>query len=426
MAYESFFGVVYASLVGAIVFSKIARIQSIATVRFSRVICVRYGSGVQEQDHADTDEEGEVQAGEDEPTPCPILEFRLINDLSASTGGEIIDASIRVVACVMDEDDEHDSSLRQKKGKRSSKQRLKTAQVAQAAAATLIGAGRLAGNAAGKTVQGARRIAESTTGNIIQQVNWAILHQTKDPILNQTNVDVIEAQEQVEKELQQHGSVSLVEATRTVVPVNEGNSKLLPPRKYHKLQIETDQHPYFNRSWIIRHVLDETSPLLSAQARRRIAEHKGMWPFDSYKDIREHLKFTQMIVTFSGTANASGTSVYAQTVYEFDRVYVGYVFANLLTRQKGHWVVDSELIDDIREQKGGGAEPIEGFTNVVAFRDVPMVDEYDSTKGEGLDNSKSLSQMDMIPEDVAVSPKVADTLEGEGMTEVHLGVSDTV
>ena len=46
MALEAFTGVLFASIVSAIVFSKVARLQAIAQVRFSDSICVRYGSGV--------------------------------------------------------------------------------------------------------------------------------------------------------------------------------------------------------------------------------------------------------------------------------------------------------------------------------------------------------------------------------------------
>jgi hypothetical protein len=67
-------------------------------------------------------------------------------------------------------------------------------------------------------------------------------------------------------------------------------------------------------------------------------------------------------VSFSGTANASGSSVYAQKVYDYVDVAIGYRFATVLTLSKKEGlVVDHELLNDVHEQYGGGAEP---FTNI--------------------------------------------------------------
>ena len=38
--------------------------------------------------------------------------------------------------------------------------------------------------------------------------------------------------------------------------------------------------PYFERIWIIRHMLDSDSPLLLPKIRRRISNNGGMWPDD--------------------------------------------------------------------------------------------------------------------------------------------------
>lgn len=125
------------------------------------------------------------------------------------------------------------------------------------------------------------------------------------------------------------------------------------------LQIETDMHPYFKRVWNIRHVLTETSPILTAKARRMIEENDGFWPemWNDYEAVRDHIRFNDIIVSFSGTANVSGSSVYAQKVYDYANINIGYSFANVLSILKGQVVVDAELLNDITEQTGGGAEP---------------------------------------------------------------------
>ena len=139
---ESFIGVLFGGFVGAIIYSKIDRVQSSAQVEFSHPMVIRYGSGVDsawetEEDAAEEfgKEEGEegdplfdpppslsghnltqaeekacailqaafrgaaVRRGDTvKKVPCPVLEFRIANRLHSIEGGEIMDAVIHVVA----------------------------------------------------------------------------------------------------------------------------------------------------------------------------------------------------------------------------------------------------------------------------------------------------------------------------------------
>ena len=100
MAFESFVGVLFAGITGAIIFGKVARVQSIAQVLFSHPICVRYGTGVMEpkagDDASEDDEDGDKNkdAAENDSLelPFPILEFRMVNELAIQKGGEIMNA----------------------------------------------------------------------------------------------------------------------------------------------------------------------------------------------------------------------------------------------------------------------------------------------------------------------------------------------
>ena len=118
-------------------------------------------------------------------------------------------------------------------------------------------------------------------------------------------------------------------------------------------------HPYLKRVWNIRHVLNARSPILSHRARHMIESNQGAWPesLNNAERIREHLRFNDIIVSFTGTANASGTNVYSQTVYEHADVHIGYVFVNVIKVVNCRIVVDGSLLNDIVEQIGGGAEP---------------------------------------------------------------------
>lgn len=91
-----------------------------------------------------------------------------------------------------------------------------------------------------------------------------------------------------------------------------------------------------------------------------IEENDGFWPesLNDHTALRKHLHFNDIIVSFSGTANVSGSSVYAQKVYDYADVNVGYTFACMLARERNHVVLDARLLNDVREQLGGGAEPL--------------------------------------------------------------------
>jgi hypothetical protein len=125
-------------------------------------------------------------------------------------------------------------------------------------------------------------------------------------------------------------------------------------------QVESDKHPYFKRVWNVRHVLNEYSPLLTPQVRRTLIENDGYWPehLNNHESIRANIRFNDCIVSFSGTANASGSTVHAQKVYDFADINVGYSFSNVLRISNGFVVVDAALLNDVQEQSGGGGEPL--------------------------------------------------------------------
>jgi hypothetical protein len=70
------------------------------------------------------------------------------------------------------------------------------------------------------------------------------------------------------------------------------------------------------------------------------------------------------MVSFNGTSNVSGSTVYSQKLYDFVDVNVGWRFANTLVKDPhtGALDVDLSLVNDVLEQTGGGAEP---FTDLV-------------------------------------------------------------
>jgi hypothetical protein len=112
--------------------------------------------------------------------------------------------------------------------------------------------------------------------------------------------------------------------------------------------------------WNIRHVLDETSPILTDQARYLIRSNDGQWPasLSNAESIRKYVCFNDIIISFSGTSNASGRPVYSQKVYMFSDICIGYTFASALALENHRIVVDMNMLNELREQIGGGAEPL--------------------------------------------------------------------
>jgi hypothetical protein len=76
--------------------------------------------------------------------------------------------------------------------------------------------------------------------------------------------------------------------------------------------------------------------------------------------VRESLKFNQILVSLNGISNVSASDVNAQQIYDFADLNVGYDFVNLLYRDGDGLKVDTVLINDVREQNGGGGETLSG------------------------------------------------------------------
>jgi hypothetical protein len=406
MAIESFVGVLFGGITGAIIFGKVARVQSFAQVQFSDPMCVRYGTGVlpkrcmEEEENDDSEDDSDGQAPDNpcapaggkkaKQWPCPILEFRIINRLSGQKGGEIMNATVNIVATTLAKANDLDSvhSSRRCKSPRQSasliskvssvlhKPRSRTKQHSWNASSVLSiasSAARATKNT-GAAFFGARKNVSNATGSILQKINHNL---SRDHRLEESTAASSCAEAELEQELEAEvgrriaetlQSVEVQTAALTSVAVDEGcDSTLAPRRIYHKLEIETDSHPFFKRVWNIRHVLNETSPLLSHKARRRIAENKGHWPdtWNNAASVRHHIRWSEIIVNFSGTANASGSSVYAQKVYDYVDLNVGYAFATILALdEKGYLVVDGELLNDVMEQSGGGGEDFQNVSEV--------------------------------------------------------------
>jgi hypothetical protein len=253
---ESLIGVLYSGFCGAILFGKVLRIQSHAQVIFSDPILIRYGSGVSRAhgpgDHS-SDEEAHRRA------PCPVLEFRIVNRLFNEAGGEIMDASLNVVANI--NADDADPSI------------------VDALEGGSVGLG-----------YGGRSDSEDSTAQ-----------RRTSSILSLPSI---------------FGQLSFSRHDRQSVNEDPSNRLVQHKHVFAKLMIEAPEHPFFKRSWSATHILDEHSPIVKPRTRRLIRKNNGYWPvkLNNHKSIRESLQFNQILVSMNGVSNISASDVYAQKI----------------------------------------------------------------------------------------------------------------
>jgi hypothetical protein len=289
----------------------VLRIQNHAQVIFSDPIVIRYGNGVQNYKKKD---------GKDGPAklPCPVLEFRVVNRLWDQIGGEIMDARLNVVADIEGGDEESKFLDSMTWGSRSFL-RERSAESTRSAARMVVAPPLQESPSASKNHQGSVFLRSNTISKLLQRHH---LH-TADAA--------------------------------------NSNRLMVNKRAFHHLMIEVSEHPFFKRVWLARHVIDDSSPLLKPKVRQQIRKNMGYWPenLNSYEAVRSSLQFNQLLVSLNGVSNVSAAGVYAQKVYDFMDVHVGYQFVGILYKDAdGTLEVDEVLINDVRQQQGGGGEPL--------------------------------------------------------------------
>jgi hypothetical protein len=313
---ESFLGVLYSGFCGAILFGKVLRIQSHAQVVFSDPIVIRYGSGVHSSSHHDHMDDEEESAGK--TIPCPVLEFRVVNRLFAETGGEIMDATLNCVANV--DADDTDPSLRDALNGDKKQYSLSTTATDSSHAASTF----------------------DSASDVLSESG----HFSQDSLTSRGASSFLE---------------TLIRRNHQTVD-EDPSARLVNKRIFSKMVIEAGEHPFFKRVWLGRHVLDDTSPILKPKVRRQIRRNNGYWPerLNNYQSVHDSLQFNQILVSLNGVSNVSASDVYAQKIYDFVDINVGYQFVNLLYKdQDGVLKVDTDLINDVREQRGpNSGEPL--------------------------------------------------------------------
>ena len=360
MAFEAFSGILFTAMCAAIIFGKIIRVQSYANVDFSVPIVIKYGGGVAAV-NCDDDDDDDVE--QDSMDPFPIMEFRIMNRLHATSGGgEIVNARVKCVASIA-EGEASDAVLiaagcnTKTTAKMKSSEMKRQMQSVLASPKVIAKAGMIGLNFVKDKLAKSIHLGGSVTTTSKDLEKAATVPEDEvTGVLDSSNSGHNRKKDQ--KNVIQEG-VFLATGDRRHTVIDEGSS-LVPRQIMSPLELETDSHPTLKRVWILRHELNEKSPLLKGRARKMIADNGGKWPteLNTYEQIRESIHFHEIVVLFNGTSNATGTTGFKQHIYHFANVNIGYTFASVLhLNSEGVLSVDERLLNDVLEQRGGGGEP---------------------------------------------------------------------
>ena len=334
--FEAFLGILFSGFWGAIWFAKVTRMTSFAQVSFSDAIIVKYGTGV--TGTVDDEEYEELSSDDDAITaplkksykpsklPCPIFEFRIANRLHRQRRGEIIDACLNIVASM--EESQSTRSIRNGSGMEPMIRRK------------------------------GRRPKRSSSRKIQSPSGRSLYKYYDDEDEKMKEVNIQQAQQAARSMV-----ASYIDSESKIHAKSRSStwSKNFPNQIFAKLQVESMEHPFFKRVWNVRHVLDANSPLLKPEAKELMRINNGHWPeeLNNAISVRASIRFDQILVSFSGTSNVDANSVYSQNAYKFEDICVGYAFCNMLYRESNDSIgVDHSLLNDVKEQSGGGGEEL--------------------------------------------------------------------
>lgn len=132
-------------------------------------------------------------------------------------------------------------------------------------------------------------------------------------------------------------------------------------RTFQKLTLDNVDNPYFKRVWTVNHELNYESPLLVPRVKEMIKARGGTWPeeLNSAERVRDSILFDQLFVSFSGISVVCADSVYAQHMYNYEDMNIGYKFVPMLYKGRDGIIrADLEILNDVVEQRYGGGESL--------------------------------------------------------------------
>lgn len=328
---ESFIGLLYAGICTAIMFGKIGRIQSHAQVTFSDVMCVEYGKEVEPPSQLplpqSTHSSRHTRVFSIPKTTTGLRKSQFRNHV-----GMPLDANEAVIDEADEENGEDESSR---------------------------------DTGEGKSNHGLSEEDENTYTDDNSNENDYDDESYDSNNMDGSPMNVRSRRKrilcpvlrfQLVNQLANDPGGEILDAHLNFMARKEKESYPYEPiARFLKVELEEANHPFFNRVWHGRHVLNEDSPLVSMVARQRIRENDGYWPSDlnDPDSVRSHLRFSSVIVTMTGISSISAESVQISKRYYHHDVVIGYQFAPLLykTNDADKLRVDMTLINDVVEQQ---------------------------------------------------------------------------
>ncbi len=352
---EALVGVIFAGFTGAVFFAKVTRVSQRAPVKFCQPLLIKTGNGASNcniHDTADTAQDDpknkrtlkSLANQVSQPSPFPVLEFRLANEMHSQPGGEIIDANVNVV--VINEstnDSEFEVGMDMAKQIAMNRTKRSTASMPTLRKTTT----RKLTTEERATETSSNR--EGSLGSVSSEGSRATKYSMAD-----TATAYLQGLNSLA-----HRATGLGAKTIKVDEETTGSSRIVPRLIFSKLSLDNSEHPMFRRVWSFRHVIDQDSPLLTKEARQKIIMNGGAWKgvWNTPEYIRKAIHFNEMIVSFTGVSTLSNFSVYKQKAYDTSNIVIGYEFVNMLYHSKrGNLKVDLSLLNDVIEQTDGVSE----------------------------------------------------------------------
>ena len=240
-AMEAFVGILFSATFGAIFFAKVTRVSAFAQISFSDAIIVKYSTGLTgQQDDDDNDENDDGVSSEDDVStssltykrsklPCPFFEFRIANRLHRTRGGEIIDASINIVASI----DEKQAA-------------------AQLRGVKTVDINRGTGARGRRRNRAKKAVRNYNNNNIMSPIIGGFSRQQSgaDRDLFRNDINIKQAKDAARRMVLSYTSKQAAAAAAASAGLNlEEENKgadSIPKRVFAKLHVESQEHPFFN------------------------------------------------------------------------------------------------------------------------------------------------------------------------------------
>jgi len=380
---ESLFGILFVSFTGAIIFGKLTQFQNLAQIRFSSVMVLKFGEGLEDLDVEDENsinsndvKEEELDNLDDSSTkkyPCPVLYFRIANSLHYNHCGQVINAQLNTIATVdiknafwsalASTDAEFTNALEipvvgstnqklknQSDHRKASNAKITSNQDGKSNTFNIIS--RFSSNS---EKEGNMRRHLSLNSESLDDEDRAKKTKSRNTVMNLFRQHGIPLTQFNVFDIIKHNNKNQGSSTESDSEKDMRTQKLLlsnalfksciihdeaqldqPHLVFSKVLVDPDNHPYFTSSWNVAHTLNAESPLLTKEARTKVEQCGGYWPSDMNNEdaIRNGIDFDQFLVGFTGLSKVTGGDVYSHHVYKKEDIHVGYQFSSILVKKQ--------------------------------------------------------------------------------------------